>query len=67
MRSSDFLRMLAKQTLPLYERFSELCRIAGALAQSRIQFNFARELFVTSQSKGLMNVRLCNAKKHNGN
>ena len=60
MRSSDFLRMLTKQKLPLYERFSELCRIAGAQAQSRIQFNFARELFAISQSNGLMNVRLRN-------
>ena len=57
MRSSDFLRMLTKQNLPLYERFSDLCRIAGAQAQSRIQFNFARELFAISQSNGLMNVR----------
>ena len=67
MRSAIFLRMLTKQKLPLYERFSELCRIAGAQAQSRIQFNFARELFAISQSNGLMNVRLRNAKKHNGN
>ena len=38
-----FLSMITKQKLPLYERFSEeLCRIAGAQAQSRIQFNFAR-------------------------
>ena len=66
MCSSDFLRMLTKQKLPLYERFSELCRIAGAQAHSRVQFNFARELFAISQSNGLMNVRLRNAKKHNG-
>ena len=49
------------KNLPLYERFSELCRIAGAQAQSRIQFSFARELFAISQSNGLMNVRLRNA------
>ena len=53
MHSSDyFLRMLTKQKLPLYERFSELCRIAGAQAQSRIQLSFARELFAISQSNG---------------
>ena len=56
-----FLRMLTKQKLPLYERFSELCRVAGTQAQSRIQFNFARELFAISQLNSLMNVRLRNA------
>ena len=56
-----FLCMLTKQKLPLYERFSELRRIAGAQVQSRIQFNFVRELFAINQSNGVMNVSLRNA------
>ena len=45
--------MLTKQKLPLYERFSELCRIAAAQAQSRIQFNFAMGAFCDQPIKWL--------------